>query len=228
MTALSDSHPFRALGRSLIAVAALFTTAIAPAPSGPLSPSKALAQDPAEVLPASLHMRLGLAADGYRTGESVFVVAQQAPPHHVAIVAMTREEADRTLAGLADPEAYRTYEVVTERDFSEKPPSLLVIGHMPFTWCRPAELVPGGPCGSLNTPATSIPMAEIDSMRFQVFHDGPTLTWMFGGTDIDALFLTYAAFERFYGPYIAQVYGTQAAEQIRQELADYLDGLPIR
>lgn len=174
-------------------------------------------------LPTSALKRLAEAADGYRTGGTLYLVYSHAFPHHVAGAFETEEEAEATASRLGTD--FSVFSVLADRDVPrhEDPdfdrPALLLLGfdcpdHQPGSYCPPQR--------QNRTVERTIPFHEIDSTRVQVFHGGQVYREVvFGRDEVDALFLNLSAVEKFYVPYLARVYGVEFAADYRRNFVEW-------
>lgn len=189
------------------------------------------AQEPSsesEPLPTTVLKRMAEAADGHRTGEMRYFVYSHEFPHDVEGVFESEEEALAAMNELGPD--FGMLPILTDRDIPrhvdpayERPP-LLILG-FDCPWHEPSSL-----CRQTDYPEaeTTIPFDAIDSTRVQVFHGGDVFREMvFGPGELDALFLSLSALEKFYIPYLARVYGVEFAAEYRREFLDWLGSAEI-
>jgi hypothetical protein len=137
---------------------------------------------------ASLLRRLAEAADGYRTGQPVMVIARRAPPHevHGVFPAESDWQAELDKANQANPgyEAFGPY--VTQADPQD-----------------PAQ----APLVAIRQVVTSI-----DGII------QPAVVYDESFPPVDAVFVGLPAWDKFIGPYLAKVHGVVYAAQERQKV----------
>jgi len=185
--------------------------AVAPIACATLSP----AQKPPEPAPApsamsaSLLRRLAEAVDGYRTGETLFVAAARSFPHDVAgVFATSRQAMEVARRRGADYGVFGPYFAPPDSGnemmlYSVRPcPGL----HEPDSWCPDTML-------SLNQ---SVPYASIKDITI-IIHakDGASVETVLPPGDVDAVFFTVSAIDKFAMPYYTRVYGAQFAAEMR-------------
>ncbi|MBI3975446.1 MAG: hypothetical protein HY334_03555 [Armatimonadetes bacterium] len=177
-----------------------------------------MAQDTTRELSAGLLRRLAAAADGYRTGTPVYVVASYASPHTVVGVFESRERAQRIAR-----EYGRTYDVfgpyVTPRDYG-RPIIFLAKPH-----CDPTIYS----CEADKWLLPKVPWAadDIDSVTITAYHrSGETWHVRSPRLQVDAVFFTLAAHDKFVFPYYAGLVGTAYADSLRQSLGAYIQRAP--
>ncbi len=169
-----------------------------------------LAQDSVPPLSAALLRRLAAAADGYRTGEPVYVVASYEFPYTVVGVVGTRDSALIKARAYGRPAAvFGPY--VTPPDFGRAPTLLLMVHVRPTVWG--------------NDSAPPWREQDIDSVAVTVYHRSRR-TWhkVTHGLDDDAIFFTLAAIDKFVLPYYTQLYGPAYADSLRRSLGAYIRG----
>ena len=164
-------------------------------------------------IPASLLKRLGEAVDGYRTGGSLFVVADSQLPHAVRGVFPTRTDAIE-----AARRAGRTYGVFGPfyalPDPGIEPPRFNVWVHPPWSY---GDTLP-------EFPRERVPISNVRDVVITINRtDGPPLTRAYAPSDVDAVFFTASALDKFVFSYYARVDGVTAAAQRR---AAYLRNIP--
>ena len=170
-----------------------------------------LAQDSVPPQSAALLRRLAAAADGYRTGAPVYVVASYEYPYTVVGVVGTRDSAALIKARAAGRYTAVFGPYVTPPDFG-RASTLLLLGHIrPTVW--------------LNDSAPTWREQDIDSVAVTVYHRSRG-TWrkVTHGLDDDAMFFTLAAVDKFALPYYAQLYSPAYADSLRQSLGAYIRG----
>lgn len=163
-------------------------------------------------VPASLLKRLAEAVDGSRTGMPLFVVADSQSPHTVRGVFPSRPEAVDAArrAGItygAFGPFYAPLDTGDER-------------HSWVIW-------PHGPLSMGDSVPRLREAVAADNIRDIVItintRDGRAVTSTYAPNEVDAVFFTVSALDKFAFPYYARVYGVTAAAHLR---AVFLRGLP--
>ena len=165
-------------------------------------------QDTAPSVSAPLLRRLAAAADGYRTGAPVYVVASYVSPYEVVGVFSTRDSALKARGYGRSRAVFGPY--VTPLDF-DRPSAFLPMMHstptiyfdslpQPVWWER-----------------------DVDSIAITVYHRSRG-TWhkVSRGLEVDALFFSLASIDKFALPYYARLYGPAYADSVRRSLAAYI------
>jgi hypothetical protein len=158
--------------------------------------------DAQEPLSASLMRRLAAAADGYRTGDSVYVVAAYRFPHNVLGVFDSQRAADvvRDSAGTGYG---RFGPFVTAADFEL--PTFVQIKH-----CRPSLI-----CERL----LAVPERDVDSVAVVVYRrSGEPFRSVSRGLEVDAVFFTLQAFDVFAVPHYTMLYGPRRVTVMRDSV----------
>lgn len=176
------------------------------------------AQDSTRAMPAALLRRLAEAADGYRTGAPVWVVASYERPYTVVGVYPSQEQAFRVAR-----ERGKLFEVfgpyVTPLDYGRLP---LV---MAKTHCWPTIYN----CLEWQLPEAPWFAEDVDSMTITIFHrSGQTWRKTSPGLGVDAVFFTLSAIDKFVVPYYTQLYGPEYAKSMRDSLGAYIQLAPER
>lgn len=153
----------------------------------------------------SLAMRFGEAADAHRTGQPVWILADTTFPHEVYGVYDSPREAPSVEGHLLSGP------YVTPPDFGKAAAGTVICFHMKRPYSRYI-------CsGKMGFPA--LRADEIDSLTLTVTTtDGRSFDLTFPAWDIDAIFLSVSAFDRFAAPYYARSYGVDYAKRIRDEI----------
>jgi len=192
-----------------------------------LGPTQVLAQT-APPMPASLLKRLGEAVDGYRTGQAVFVVADGTFPHHVWGVFPTLREAQVRSDSVGLP-SYVYGPFVAPRDgeqqlfFIINCPNAAVarMQPMPYGKHRPDSYCP--PTDS----AFVVPIEEVQEIQLRILlRDGRIHVTTHSPSDLDAVFFTLSAVDKFAVPYYARLYGVDFAARMRAGLLELLGIMP--
>jgi hypothetical protein len=176
---------------------------------GGVSPS-----DTGVVLPplsAGMLRRLAEAADGYRTGRTVWVVISRLRPFPVAGVFYDSLTAAR-IARDSGPASWVSTPVQTPPDFPGREQAFLLIKHCPPTYipCMP------NPDLLRLLPRT---IAEMDSMTLTFYpHSGPPLHDSFRASDVDAVFFSVAALDKFVIRYYSDISGPDVAAELRRSI----------
>jgi hypothetical protein len=167
------------------------------------------------MLSASLLRRLGEAVAGYRTGSPVYVLASYRYPFNVVGVYSTRDSASAARESTPHSQVFGPY--VTPLDFGRA--SALV----PMRHVRPTIWV----FDSL--PETAWQEQDVDSVAITVYHRSRR-TWhtVSRGLEVDAVFFTLAAIDKFAMPYYANLYGPAYADSLRRTLGAYIRTIPER
>lgn len=167
----------------------------------------------------TLLMRIAQAVDGFRTGDTVYVVAQDELPHHVIGVFTDLGTARNSL--MEGHSIFGPYATVRDLDITP----LLALGiHLPTSECVPmfrreAELPI---CYML---ASTFPFDQITS-RLEIFHqDSLVGEFGFGPGEIDAIFFNLSAIDKFYMPYLTRIYGVAFASEYRERILERLQSL---
>ena len=171
-------------------------------------------------IPAALAKRLGEAADGYRTGQPVWFAAAMAYPHDIK-GAFPSLEAVRAAVRDSLP-GYGVFgPYVTPLDF-DRATVLVGLKHFRPTIYAQDSLQPW-------MPDIPLPLDSIDRITLTVH---PTTraayTLDFDPKEVDALFFTLAAADKFVMPYYTGVLGVDYAARMRARLRDYIRRAPAR
>jgi len=176
--------------------------------------TKSPAQKPPEPTPAptamsaSLLRRLAEAVDGYRTGETLFVAAARSFPHDVAGVFTTSRQATEVARRKGvDYGVFGPYFAPPDSGnemmlYSLRPcPGL----HEWDSWCPDTTF-------SLNQ---SVAYANIKDITITIHaKDGSSVERVLA-PQVDAVFLTLSAIDKFVMPYYTRVYNAQFAADMR-------------
>jgi hypothetical protein len=158
-----------------------------------------------DVMPTTLGKVLSQAADGYRTGEPLWIVAQSEPDYDVTGVFDDYEQAVEAQGVEPGLEVFGPY--VTDMDFG-RPPMFFGACHRPPTryyLCLDSESL--------------IPMSEIEAISVTVQAvDRAPIEWTLTPEDADAIFFNLSAVDKFLLPYYTTLFGVGYAERVRQEL----------
>ena len=175
--------------------------------------STAFAQAPPS---AALLKRIAEAVDGVRTGDTVYVVVSQVFPFRIDTIAKSREVA--TSRARAAGSGYGVHgPFLTTRD-ANQPPKLLMICHQ---W-------DSSPCDSSfnSSLASQWRMSEVDSVTVYAYRGRDRQGGLIRGRSPDAFFLSLAAWDKLYYPYLVRVYGSGYADRRRAQLLQSLGGGP--
>jgi hypothetical protein len=177
------------------------------------SPSPAPSQDTATnsrastITSATLLKRLGEAVDGYRDGRPMWVVAAYAFPHEVLGVysdsGRAAEMARRSgfhafgpFVALPDIPRATTYA------YAVKP----CVHYDPTRWVCGDTLFPAG-----------VPSSQVDSVSVVVYTTGGVPhRESFRGAEVDAVFFTMSAIDKFVIPYYTLLYGAAYGVDVRR------------
>ncbi|MGD2134547.1 MAG: hypothetical protein PVF27_00230 [Gemmatimonadales bacterium] len=209
-----------ALAVILVGAAAAVTRA---GPAAPTALAPTSGDEPACPMSASLLRRLGEAAEAYRTGTDVFIVADCQHPHTVIDVVAEQVAAQRIAA--AAGESYSAFgpfrnpagygaQVAPTADASGVVANFLV----PTCHAEPTEWV--------SCFATEIwPCNAVDSVTLGVWHrSGRSQTVAFSGCDVDAMFLTIPAIDKFAIPYYLRLWGLEDIASRRNQIVAWSQG----
>lgn len=171
--------------------------------------------DTSRVISTTLARVLAEAADGYRTGMPIWIVASVGPDYDI------RGVFDNTVDALAaiprgDTTGYEVFgPFVSDLDFG-LPPMFFGLCHSPPTRYRPCYPVWEGP---------SVPMADIELIRVTAFADDRELvTWEMTPDEVDAIFFSLSAVDKFVILYYTSVFGLSYAEDLRRSLEQFITG----
>lgn len=185
------------------------------------------AQAPRDTMPASLLRRLAEAADAHRSGGLVWFVADPRPPHDIDTTLFAPPPSD--LATLGMPAGFRLYGPFrTEPDFGMPDPVFGCV-HVKFpqssAWGPPRRRLLGGlerPTGYC--PMRAIPLDSIAQMELVVVTLDDTLRMPIAPRQVDAIFFSLSAFDKFVAPYYTQVQGPAYAQALRDSLEAFIRG----
>lgn len=177
--------------------------------------------DTPQVLSAALLRRIAEAADGYRTGTAVFVVASYAFPYTVAGVFESRERAMRVAR--ESGESYAVFgPYTTPQDFG-RPTAFVTKPH-----CDPTIYDPRF-CGTWVLPDTAWLADDVDSLTITVYHrSGRRWVGTNRGHDLDAVFFKLPAIDKFLIPYHTRLYGPESAARLRDSIGAYIRTAPSK
>jgi len=160
-------------------------------------------------LSAGMLRRIAEAADGYRTGHNVWFVINETAPYE--IVGVFTEPPGAAARGTRVVGPY-----LTEPDFGN-PAMFVPVPHAPPTRYGFDSLL------YWRLPREPLAMQEIDSIVITAFRRGGE-AWRGSrpGRDIDAVFFTLAANDKFVFPYYARVSGLEPTMRMRERLLGYI------
>jgi hypothetical protein len=209
-----------ALPAVVIAGALLATMRWTMARSAAPDPQPAAQQTPA--ISAGLLRRLAAAADGYRTGEPIWIVASLSEPYSIVGVYSNPEDARRRARSLSGVDFFGPY--VTPRD-AGRPAAFVPIRHF-WPTIYMFDMLDSGPMW--RPPEYPWLLSDIDSMVITAYNRNGR-AWR-GSTrgDVDAVFFTLPAYDKFVAPYYAQLSGLDVASRMRDSLLQYIRRLPER
>jgi hypothetical protein len=172
--------------------------------------------DSAPAMPASLLRRLAEAVDGYRSGETLYVVAAWHFPHEVAGVFATRTLALAAVQrkGL-DYAAFGPYFAPPDKGNELMLYSLQYCPglHELDSYCPDTTF-------SANL---SVPYQNIQDITITIHtKTGAAVQRVLAPGQVDAVFFTLSAIDKFVMPYYTRIYGAQFAADMR---ASYLKNL---
>lgn len=197
-------HTVSAYARPLLAAALLFTA------WGAFAPGPAYAQGVPANVPGTLLRRLADAADAFRTGTSVWVVADPNPPHEVSGVYDTQAAAD---ADTMIADGFQRYgPFVTPVDSGSVRQIFAVCIHRirPYSnWsCPPGGQQPPFPLDSVLSIQVTVNASNREPMQMTLSPDS-----------VDLVFFTLSAFDKYLAPYYTSAYGAGFTAVLRDSLA---------
>jgi len=173
-------------------------------------------QDTTTRISAGLLRRLAAAADGYRTGEPVWVVASTYEPYQVEGVYPTVAEANRRSPSIRGGKVFGPY--VTPLDENR------VMVFVPTRHLDPTiYMMDSSPAWTL--PPAPWPMARVDSVVIWAYSGGERWRGFTRG-NVDAVFFTLSAYDKFVSPYYSALSGLDVATQMRQPILQYIRRAP--
>jgi hypothetical protein len=180
------------------------------------TPTPAGASDTTRAMSASLLRRLAEAVDGYRSGEALYVVAAWHFPHEVAGVFPSRALASEAVRrkGL-DYAAFGPYFAPPDSGNELMVYSLRLCPglHELDSYCPDTT-------ASLSQ---AVPYASIKDVTITIHaKDGTAVESVLPPSEVDAVFFTLSAIDKFVMPYYTRIYGAQFAADMR---AGYLRNL---
>jgi hypothetical protein len=180
------------------------------------------AQEPPRPMSASLLRRLAAAADGYRTGAPVWIVASYDRPNPVAGAFPDSLSAARAATELRSRGPYAVFgPYVTPQDF-DRPPVLILAPHWPPTIRDNVDSM------VRRLPEAPWLVRDIDSLALVVYHRERAPLRVAMPYPPDALFFTLSAIDKFAVPYYTDLDGTAGVSQWRDSLAAYVRRAPLR
>lgn len=159
---------------------------------------------------AGLLRRLAEAADGYRTGRRIWIVASRQPPYDVGGVFASETTAVHVARDSGELwGSFGPY--VTPRDLGQLPVFIIA----PPMHCRPTIV-----CWDVwvQTPDTSWLEQDIDSLVVTAYHHSGRMARDRVSPDVDAIFFSLSAFDKFAIPYYSALSGPEFALRLRQSV----------
>jgi len=203
-----------ALAAVVVAGALLFTIRWTLARS--VAPEPQPAPQDTTRISAGLLRRLAAAADGYRTGEPIWIVASPAEPYSVFGAFPSFEEARRQAMSVRGGQTYGPY--ITPRD-EGRPMMFVPVKH---SW----PTIYG--FDSTFAPAVPWLVSDVDSIVVIAYNrSGDTWRRSSRGNEVDALFFTLSAHDKFASPYYAALSGLDAATRMREAMVRYIRRSPV-
>src|SRR6266705_4379909 len=147
----------------------------------------------------------GEAVDGYRTGQPVYVVAAFRSPYPVYGVFSTRDSASSAL-----PRAGRGYSVFGPYVAPPDGPGEVryALSACPHYWPTVYKCP---------TRSFAVGASRVDSVRVTVFvRSGPPQSTTYPRAEVDALFFTLSAIDKFVIPYYQRLLGAASADSLRK------------
>ncbi len=176
------------------------------------SPNTLPAAQDTTPLSAGLLRRVAEAADGFRDGRPAWFLVSQAEPY--AVLGVYRDEKPR----VAVPGARLVGPYVTPRDY-DRAVIFVPRPHFPPTRYAMDSL--------WRLPARPWKVEDVDSMVVTAYHhSGARWRVASPGVQVDALFFTLGAHDKFVFPYYARVAGLGAAKAMRDSLGAYIEMEP--
>lgn len=160
---------------------------------------------------ASLLRRLAEAVDGQRTGRPVWVVIQRAFPHRVEGVYADAVPARAVAGRLAGYSVLGPF--VTPVDSGTQTVMYTVdpcpgkhdsVSHCPDT------------TRSNGTALQAMPAQSVDSLVVTIYGKDSRIHRTYAPTEVDALFFTLSAIDKFVMPYYTRLYGPDVAAEMRR------------
>lgn len=169
--------------------------------------SPARAQEPRQPPSPILLKRLAEALDGHRTGTPVFIVACRDSLNRIGGVVATRREAE-SLARRLGPcfDTYGPYLALLDLLSQRGNPGCV---HDGYTSNMIGLICPDNP----------FLLADVVSMTLVVRMRDGTVRERRMGPEVDAIFLTLPAIDKFVIPYYARIVGVDSAAAMRGQLA---------
>jgi len=160
---------------------------------------------------AELLKRLGEAVDGYRTGAEVYVVATRRPPYVVYGVYNTRGIADSVARSTDLPS--KTYGPYLSSVDGTRAVAFIVdtCEHV-----RPSRIE--CPDLALSTAPEYVPVSDVDSVVVTILMRGGRSKRIRYGPQMDALFFSPSAIDKFVIPYYVNIVGVDSAAAIRRRI----------
>lgn len=182
------------------------------------TPTHCLTAQVVEVTPptAELLKRLAEAVDGYRSGGEVYVVATSRPPYTVVGVYETRASADAALtsAGVINraPRVFGPYMSASDGTPHVRAFVSDTCEHLAFSRIDCPSI-------SANDGAAEFMRAvDVDSVIVSIRTRNGRTRRIAYGPDVDALFFTPAAIDKFVIPYYVRIIGVDSAAAYRKRL----------
>ncbi len=176
------------------------------------------AQDTTTRISAALLRRLAAAADGYRTGLPVWVVVSTYEPYQVEGVYTTLAEARLRVPRIRGGQVFGPY--VTPLDEGR------AMIFVPMWHVDPTiYMLESSPTWVL--PPTPWPMERVDSVVITAYNHGETWRGFTHG-NVDAVFFTLSAYDKFVSPYYSALSGLDVATQMRQSIVQYVRRAPVQ
>jgi hypothetical protein len=194
--------------RTLLLVLAPLACAAPTTAQKPPAPAPATA-DTTRAMSASLLRRLAEAVDGYRSGDTLFVVAAWRFPNGVAGVFRNPREATEVARrrgvayGVFGPYFAPPDSGNEMMLYSLQPcPGL----HEPDSWCPDTTFAL----------SQAVPYANIKDITITIHaKDGASVERVLAPGEVDAVFFTLSAIDKFVMPYYMRVYGAQFTADMR-------------
>lgn len=170
---------------------------------------------PDTLLTASLLRRLSEAVDGTRTGGLVWVVASYDFPYTVYGVTVSLDEAGRLKAsGRGHIGIFGPYRTVPDSGVPQ--PKLLVLVH------RPDSKFSLDSTSNMSSVIPPVPLVDVQEITLAIKSKSGTQSVTLSPNDVDAVFFTLSAVDKFTFPFYIRLYGTEYVARQRRNLVNQL------
>ncbi len=177
-------------------------------------------------LSASLLRRLAEAVDGDRSGSSVWVVIQQSAPYTVKGVFTDADKARAVATASLGYLALGPYAAPPDSGLTTVMYAVLPCPgkHDIYSGCITGDSTGGGSAVAV------MAAPDVDSLSVTLFgKSGARIHRSFGPTEVDALFFTLPAIDKFVIPYYTRLFGPDVAAAMRRNYLRQVAGTrPVR